>query len=283
MILVIAVQFVYLMLANPAFEWGVVVQYLVAPQILRGVGITLMLSGIAMAIGIVGGVIMAVCRLSSNVVLSSAAGAFIWFFRGVPVLVQLIFWYNLAALIPKISIAIPFGPELVSWNTNDLISPISAAILGFGLNEIALMAEIVRGGILSVDLGQGETASALGMRKTRTLARIIVPQAMRFIVPPTGNQVISIVKATSLVSVIALSDILYTVQTIYNFNYKTIPLLVVASLWYLFTTSVLTVGQSFIERYYARGATRNAQIPLAEQFMAALVRPKLLFRSWRSR
>jgi polar amino acid transport system permease protein len=196
--------------------------------------------------------------MSDNPVLRGVCGAYVWFFRGVPVLVQLVFWYNLSALLPRISFGIPFGPEFASGQTNTLITPLLAAILGLGLNEAAYMAEIVRGGLLGVDPGQREASAALGISHARTLRRVVLPQAMRFIVPPTGSQVINMLKATSLVSVIALADLLYTVQSIYNRTFETIPLLIVACLWYLVMTSVLYVGQSFIERHYARGATRNA-------------------------
>jgi len=155
--------------------------------------------------------------------------------------------------MPQVSLGVPFGPEFLVWNTNALITPLFAAILGLGLNEGAYMAEIIRGGILSVDPGQKEAASALGMTQTRTMRRIVLPQAMRFIIPPTGNQVISMIKATALVSVIALSDLLYTAQSIYNKTFETIPLLIVTCVWYLAITSVLYVFQSFIERRYSRG------------------------------
>ena len=154
---------------------------------------------------------------------SSLAGLYIWFFRGTPLLVQLIFWYNLSTLFPEISIAIPFGPTLASWNTNDLITPMTAAIAGLALNEAAYMAEIIRGGLLSVDKGQIETTEAFGMTRARALWRIIIPQAMRSIVPPTGNQLISMIKATSLVSVIAMADLLYSVQAVYNRTFEVIP------------------------------------------------------------
>jgi polar amino acid transport system permease protein len=196
---------------------------------------------------------LAVCRLSLNPLLRSVSGAYIWFFRGTPTLVQLIFFYNLSALLPAISFGIPFGPAFVSFDTNAVITPLLAAILGLGLNEGAYMAEIVRGGLLSVDPGQREAGQAIGMTNARIMRRIVLPQAMRFIIPPTGNQVISMVKATALVSVIALSDLLYTVQSIYNRTFETIPMLLVACVWYLIVTSVLYVVQSFIERHYSRG------------------------------
>ncbi|MCP9211558.1 amino acid ABC transporter permease [Streptomyces cucumeris] len=255
---VLGTQLGHFLVTNPHFEWGTVGSYLGAQVIGQGIATTVELTAIAMLIGIAGGVLVAVGRMSDNRVLSSVCGAYVWFFRGVPVLVQLVFWYNLSALLPRISFGIPFGPEFASWHTNALITPLLAAILGLGLNEAAYMAEIVRGGLLGVDPGQTEAASALGMGRARLLRRVILPQAMRFIIPPTGSQVINMLKATSLVSVIALADLLYTVQSIYNRTFETIPLLIVACLWYLIMTSVLYVGQSFIERHYARGATRHA-------------------------
>ena len=174
-------------------------------------------------------------------------------FRGAPLLVQLIFWYNLSTVFPVIALEIPWGPVLAQWNTNDLITPLTAAIAGLALNEAAYMAEIIRGGLLSVDRGQMETAQAFGMTRFRALRRIVIPQAMRAIVPPTGNQLISMIKATSLVSVIAMGDLLYSVQAVYNRTFEVVPLLMVAVLWYLLVTSILNVGKSAIERFYARG------------------------------
>ncbi|MGW3568868.1 amino acid ABC transporter permease [Streptomyces sp. NPDC000941] len=255
---VLAAQLGHFLITNPNFEWGTVGAYFGAQVFGQGIVTTIELTVVAMAIGTVGGVFVAVGRMSENRVLSTVCGAYVWFFRGIPVLVQLIFWYNLSALLPRISFGIPFGPEFISAETNTLISPWLAAILGLGLNEAAYMAEIVRGGLLGVDHGQTEAASALGLGRARILRRIVLPQAMRFIVPPTGSQVINMLKATSLVSVIALADLLYTAQSIYNRTFETIPLLVVACLWYLVMTSVLYVGQSFIERYYARGSSRNS-------------------------
>jgi polar amino acid transport system permease protein len=210
-----------------------------------------------MAIGIVLGLGLAIARLSTDRLASSLASLFIWFFRGTPLLVQLIFWYNLSTLFPELSLAIPFGPSLASWETNSVITPMTAAIVGLALNEAAYMAEIIRGGLLSVDRGQFETAEAFGMTKARALWRIIIPQAMRSIVPPTGNQLISMIKATSLVSVIAMADLLYSVQSIYNRTFEIVPMLLVAVLWYLFITSILNLGQSYIEAYYGRSERRN--------------------------
>lgn len=255
---ILLAQLVSMLITNENFEWDVVFAWLTAESIMRGLGTTLLLTVIAMAIGIVLGVVLAIGRLSSNPLLSGAAGVYIWFFRGTPTLVQLIFFYNLSALIPRLSLGIPFGPEFLVFDTNSLITPLLAAILGLGLNEGAYMAEIVRGGLLSVDHGQREAGAAIGMTEGRIMRRVVLPQAMRFIVPPTGNQIISMVKATALVSVIALSDLLYTAQAIYNRTFETIPLLIVTCIWYLIVTSVLYVVQSHIERYYNRGARNQA-------------------------
>lgn len=226
--------------------------------LMKGVLVTIGLTVAAVVGGLILGMGIALMRMSSNPVLSGFSRLYIWFFRGTPTLVQLIFFYNLSALLPKLNVGIPFGPVFASVDTNTLITPLLAAILGLGLNEGAYMAEIVRGGLLSVDPGQREAGQALGMKNSRIMKRVILPQAMRFIVPPTGNQVISMVKATALVSVIALSDLLYTAQSIYNRTFETIPMLIVVCLWYLAVTSVLYVVQSFIERHYNRGARHQA-------------------------
>jgi polar amino acid transport system permease protein len=179
--------------------------------------------------------------------------------------VQLIFWFNLAALLPELSLGLPYGHEFVVFDTNLLITPLAAAVLGLGLNEAAYMAEIVRSGLLSVDEGQSEAAHALGMNRRLTLMKITLPQAMRVIIPPTGSQTISMLKTTSLVSVIALPELLYSAQTIYSRTFQTIPLLVVASIWYLIVTSILSIGQSFLEKRYARGTTRVVQRTWSER------------------
>jgi polar amino acid transport system permease protein len=220
---------------------------------LEGLRLTLILTVVAQFLGILIGIILAIMRLSSNRVLARAAWIYIWFFRGTPLLVQLIFWYNISALYPEISIGIPFGPTFWQGNANELITPFAVAILGLALNEGAYMAEIVRGGIVGIDRGQGESAKALGMTHMQTLRRVILPQAIKVIIPPTGNQTILMLKTTSLVSVLALADLLYTAQTIYARTFETMPLLMVVSLWYLGITSVLTFGQFFLERHFSEG------------------------------
>jgi polar amino acid transport system permease protein len=256
-VLVIAVALVHSAAGNARFEWSVVGNYLFDERVLEGLRVTIELTVIAMAIGIVLGVLLAVMRLSPNPLVSGGSWLYIWFFRGTPVLVQLLFWYNIAALYPKIALGIPFGPAFVHADANTLITPFTAAILGLGLNEGAYMAEIVRAGIISVPEGQSDAARSLGMTRLQTMRRIVLPQAMRVIIPPTGNETISMLKTSALASVIAVGDLLYATQVIYSVNFKTIQLLIVASIWYIVCTSVLYVGQYYLERHYGRGASRE--------------------------
>ena len=253
---VLGAMFVNTVLTNDGFRWPIVGRYLFAEPVLNGVRNTLILTALSMIIGIVGGVALAVMRLSPNWVLSSVAAVYIWLFRGTPLIAQLLFWNFLAALYPMLSLGIPFGPGLVYFDTNQLINQFTACLLGLGLNEAAYMAEIVRGGLVSVDQGQTEAAGALGMSRSQTLRRIVLPQAMRVIIPPTGNETISMLKTTSLVVVIGYFELLTSVQRIYSTNFQTIPLLIVAAAWYLALTSVLSIGQGYIERYYGRGTAR---------------------------
>jgi polar amino acid transport system permease protein len=256
-VVVLAATIVHSAATNPRFGWSLVGDYFLSGRVLHGLVITLELTAIAMAIGIVLGVVLAVMRLSPNPLVATASWLYIWFFRGTPVLVQLLFWSFISALYPRISLGIPFGPQFVHGSANAIITPFAAAILGLGLNEAAYMAEIVRAGILSVDEGQTEAAQALGMRRLQTMRLIVLPQAMRVIIPPTGNETISMLKTTSLVSVIAYSELLYSVQLIYAVNYRQIPLLLVACIWYLIVTTVLSIGQYYVERRFGRGTARS--------------------------
>jgi polar amino acid transport system permease protein len=256
----LVVVVVHSVATNPRFGWGTVGDYLFSSRILHGLLVTLELTVVAMAIGIVLGVVLAVMRLSPNPLVAGTSGFYIWFFRGTPVLVQILFWSFISALYPRISLGIPFGgPEFVHGSANSIITPFLAAILALGLNEGAYMAEIVRAGIISVDEGQTDAASALGMTRLQTMRRIVLPQAMRVIIPPTGNETISMLKTTSLVSVIAYPELLYSAQLIYAVNYLQIPLLLTVCIWYLFVTSVLSIGQYYIERHFGRGVSSWAQ------------------------
>ena len=260
---VIAAALVHSAATNPRFGWGTVGHYLFSAPILDGLKITLELTVVSMVVGIVLGVVLAVMRLSPNPLVAGASWSYIWVFRGTPVLVQLLFWNFISALYPTIDLGIPFGPSFIHADANHLISPFTAAILGLGLNEGAYMAEIVRAGILSVDEGQTQAAHSLGMTRLTTLRRIVLPQAMRVIIPPTGNETISMLKTSSLVSVIAYTELLYSVQLIYSVNYRQIPLLLVASIWYLVVTSILSIGQYYLERRYGRSLARaQGETPL---------------------
>lgn len=257
-LLVIAAMLINSFITNPAWDWSTVWQYLFSDQVLSGVWLTLWVTVAAMIIGIVLGVVLAVMRLSVNPIVKGVAWIYIWFFRGTPVLVQIIFWVFLGQLYRFVSLGIPFGPSFLYFSTTDLIPVIIGGLLALGLNEAAYMAEIVRSGITSVDPGQTEAAEALGMTRLKVMRRIVLPQAMRIIVPPTGNETISMLKTTSLLSVAAILELFGTAQLIYGSNYKQIPLLAVASIWYLTFTSVMSVGQYFLERRFGRGAATKS-------------------------
>ncbi len=246
-LLAMGLLFLQILVTNGNMKWPVVADYLFDAKILAGLGMTLLLTVLAMVLGLAIGMVLAIMRLSSGRVFQWISWVWIWFFRGVPPLVQMIFWYNLALLLPEISIGIPFGPKLVSWNTNDLITPFTAAIMGLAFTESAYAAEMIRAGIQAVNPGQTEAAATLGMTRAQVLRRIVLPQALRIVIPPIGNDTISMLKFTSLVSVLALPDLLYSAQMIYARTYQTIPLLIVATLWYLLLTTVLTICEHMIE------------------------------------
>ncbi|MGX1800324.1 amino acid ABC transporter permease, partial [Streptomyces albidoflavus] len=195
---------------NEAFQWGVVAEYFTTPAVLRGLGLTLWLTALVMALGFVLGTLLAVARMSANPVLKSVSWGYIWFFRSTPVLVQLLFWFNIGALYPQLGLGIPFGPEFLTVKTVNLLGPLTVALIGLTLHEAAYAAEVVRGGLLSVDRGQTEAAQSLGLGRWRRLRRIVLPQAMRAIVPPAGNMLIGTLKGTSIVSVIAVQDLLHS-------------------------------------------------------------------------
>lgn len=253
---VLAAMFLHSLATNPRWEWDFVRGYFTYDAVISGIWVTLEITLLAMILGLALGIVLAVMRLSPNPVLASTAWVYTWFFRGTPVIVQLIFWGFIAQIYPRLSLGIPFGPEFVSADSNKVVTIFVAAVIGLGLNEAAYMAEIVRAGLISVDHGQTEAAQALGMRRMTIMRRIVLPQAMRVIIPPTGNETISMLKTSSLVAFIGLQELLGAVQLIYGANFKQIPLLVVASLWYLIMTSVLSVVQYYVERRYARGSAR---------------------------
>jgi polar amino acid transport system permease protein len=254
-LLVLAAMFVHSVLTNPRYGWGVIRSNLFSPPIVSGAENTIKITLIAMVIGVLLGVILAVMRLSPNPVLSGAGWLYIWFFRGTPVYVQLVFWYAISALFPTVSLGIPFGPEFVHLSANALVTPLVAALLGLGLNEGAYYAEIVRAGILSVDHGQFEAAQSLGMRRVTLMRKIVLPQAMRVIVPPTGNELNNMLKTTSLLVVVTYPELMYQTTNAAARTYELIPFYINACIWYLFMTTLLTIGQFYVERYYARGTT----------------------------
>ena len=243
LVVVVAALVAVSVLRNPNIRHDVIVQYQFAPAILRGLELTIVLALLAAAIGLVLGVLLAVMRISSSAILRVASGGYTWLVRGTPLLVQILIWGNLALLFEHI------GP----FRTNDVLTPFVASVIALGLNEGAYMAEVVRAGILAVDRGQYDAALALGMSRRLAMRRIILPQALRVIVPPAGNQFISLLKATSLVSVIAGGDLLTAAENIASANLHTIELMLVATFWYLVLTTITSVAQHFAERRLARG------------------------------
>jgi polar amino acid transport system permease protein len=270
-VLVVVASIIRSVATNKNFEWHIVGHYLFDSRILHGVVVTLELTALSMVIGIVLGVLFAVMRLSPNWLVAGVSWFYIWFFRGTPLLVQLLFWGFIAALYPTIDLGVPFGPSFIHANANSLITPFVAALLGLGLNEGAYMAEIVRAGIISVDEGQTQAAASLGMTRLPIMRHIVLPQAMRVIIPPTGNETISMLKNTSLVIVLgSVFDLLFETQQIYNANYRTIQLLIVASIWYLAMTSVAYVGQYYIERHFGRGFSRAERASVQARWLGFL-------------
>lgn len=251
---VIAAMAVHGLITNPRFAWPTVGKYLFATPVLQGVLWTLALTVGSMVIAVVLAVLLAVMRGSDNPVTRAVSWFYIWVFRGTPIYTQLVFWGLISVLYPRISLGVPFGPEWLSFTTKDVITAFRGALLGLALNEAAYLAEIVRAGLQSVDRGQHEAARALGMREGTILRRVVLPQAMRVIVPPTGNETISMLKTTSLVLALPFTlDLNYATSAVGNRIFQPVPLLIVAAFWYLLVTSVLMVGQYYLERYYGRG------------------------------
>src|SRR6478609_11604338 len=257
-LIILVLAWVMKAFAEGQIDWKVVGQFFTAPAILSGLVNTIIMTVCAMALGIALGVIFAIMYMSPNPVLRGVALFYIWFFRGTPLLLQLLIWFNLALVFPTIGI-----PGVFSWRTIDIIGPFMATLLGLGMNQGAYTAEVVRGGILSVDTGQTEAAKSIGMTRLTTLRRIVLPQAMRVIIPPVGNEVISMVKLTSVASVIQYAEILRNAQTIYYANGRVIELLIVTAVWYLAVVTVLQITQYFIERHFSKGYGRRQGVPTA--------------------
>jgi polar amino acid transport system permease protein len=253
-VLVLAAMAVNGLVTNENFRWDIVWTYLRDVLVFRGIGWTLLLTAGSMIVAIILAVTLAVMRRSDNPVMRWVSWVYIWFFRGTPIYTQLVFWGLLAVLYPRLSLGVPFGPEFFSFSTKDVISAFWLALIGLSLNEAAYLAEIVRAGLNSVDTGQTEAAKALGMKDSKILRRIVLPQAMRVIVPPTGNETISMLKTTSLVVAVPFTmDLYYTSNAMGNRLFLPVPFLVIAAIWYLVVTSILMVGQHYLEQYYGRG------------------------------
>jgi len=251
----LAIALVFSFTKNPNVEWRVVGDYLFKSLTLEGLLLTIELTIIAMVIGIVGGVLLAMMRLSDNYVLSGISWVYIWFFRGTPVYVQIILWANVGVLYPRLFAGLPFtGIVLGSTNSGSLVSHIIVpAILALGLNEAAYSAELVRAGIISVEAGQNEAALSLGMSPWLIMRRVVLPQAMRVIVPTEGNETISMLKTTSLIAAIGGLELFGRLQTVYAQTFQIMPLIVVACIWYIFLTTILTIGQHYLEAYFGKG------------------------------
>ncbi|MFE6550500.1 amino acid ABC transporter permease [Streptomyces sp. NPDC057746] len=255
--LVLVAQFVHGLATNPVWEWSVFRDYVLSETIVQAVWVTLQLTAYATVLGFLLGTVLAFMRLSRSPVLQTVAWTYIWIFRSIPMIVQLVFWFNLSALYEKLGVGIPFGPVFWSVDSDSVIGTIGAAVIGLTLHQAAYAAEIVRGGVISVDHGQSEAAAALGIPRLRQIRRIVLPQAMRAILPTAGNEIIGLLKGTSVVYVMAIGELFYQVQVVYGRNGRVIPLLLVATAWYVVLTSLLSVAQYYVERRYARGADRT--------------------------
>lgn len=263
LLLVAAIAIVGSLVTNPNFRWDVVAEYLFNPQILQAVGWTLILTVSAMALAIVIAVTLALMRSSNNPAAHVASWSWIWFFRGTPVYTQLIFWGLIGVLYPKIALGVPFGPDLFSIDTSTVFTAGTAAIIGLGFNESAYLAEIFRAGLGSVDRGQFEAAEALGMTRAKLMRRIVLPQAMRVIIPPTGNETISMLKTTSLVLAVPFAfELTFATNAVANRLYLPIPLLIVSAIWYLTITSILMIGQHYLEQHFGKGGADRPAIRL---------------------
>ena len=255
-VLVLVAQFAHGLATNPVWEWRVFGAYVLSETIVRAVWVTLQLTAYATVLGFVLGTVLAFMRLSRSPVLRTVAWTYIWIFRSIPMIVQLVFWFNLSALYDRLGLGIPFGPVFWSVDSNAVIGTMGAAVIGLTLHQAAYCAEIVRGGVLAVDHGQLQAAAALGIPRLRQIRRIVLPQAMRAILPTAGNEIIGLLKGTSVVYVMSIGELFYQVQVVYGRNGRVIPLLLVATAWYVLLTSLLSLAQYHVERRYARGADR---------------------------
>ncbi|WP_328859198.1 amino acid ABC transporter permease [Williamsia herbipolensis] len=268
--LILAAQFVHGLATNAGWDWGTFGEYFTAKSVIAALWLTIQLTFWGTLIGFALGIALAAARLSHNPVLQVLSWFYIWAFRSIPLIVQLLFWFNIAYLYQSLSLGIPFGPAFFTFNVNSVISGSTAAIIGLALHQAAYSAEIVRAGIISVDQGQLEAAAALGIPKRREFVKIVLPQAMRGILPNAANEVISLFKGTSIVSVMAIAELFYQVQVIYGRSGRVVPMLMVATVWYIILTSLLSIVQFYVERHYAKGALRTVPLTPIQQIRAKL-------------
>ncbi|MFJ6742691.1 amino acid ABC transporter permease [Streptomyces sp. NPDC091279] len=258
LVLVLVAQFTHGLATNPFYQWDRFGYWFLRPTLLDGLLVTLEVTALSAVFGLLGGILLALARLSKSPVLRAVSWTYIWALRSIPLIVVLIFLYNFSALYRTLSIGVPFGPAFFSFDESRLATDMAVAVIGLSLNEAAYAAEVVRGGILSVDQGQHEAASALGLPKGYQFRRIVLPQALRSITPNYVNQLIGLVKATSLVFYVSLLDLFGAAQTMGStYPGDIVPLLLVVTVWYLILTSLVSVAQFYVERHYARGATRT--------------------------
>ncbi|ATZ28108.1 amino acid ABC transporter permease [Streptomyces lavendulae] len=278
-VLVLVSQAAHGLITNPFYQWARFAYWFARPVVLDGLLITLQVTAYSAVLGLAGGVLLALCRLSGSPVLRSVSWTYVWLFRSVPLIVVLLFLYNLGALYPTLGIGIPFGPAFLTFDESRLATDIVVAVAGLSLCEAAYAAEVVRAGVLSVDQGQHEAAAALGLPRRYRFARIVFPQALRSIVPSYVNQLIGLLKATSLVFYVSLLDLFGTVQNLAGtYPGDVVPLLLVATVWYVVLTSLVSVAQFYVERYYARGALRTVAPTPLQRARAGLRDLRIRFR-----
>jgi polar amino acid transport system permease protein len=257
-VLVLVAQIVHGLATNPFYQWDRFRYWFLRPTVLDGLLVTLEVAALSAVLGLLGGILLALARQSGSPVLRAVSWTYTWLFRSVPLIVVLIFLYNFSALYKTLSLGIPFGPAFVTFDESRLATDMTVAVVGLSLNEAAYAAEVVRGGLLSVDQGQHEAAAALGLPRRYQFTRIVFPQALRSITPNYVNQLIGLIKSTSLVFYVSLLDLFGSVQTMGStYPGDIVPLLLVATVWYLILTSAVSVVQFYVERYFARGATRT--------------------------
>lgn len=264
-VVAVAVNFVQ----RPALQLNIVAKYLFNPSVMQGIGNTLKITVLSMALALIVSLLLATMRLSKNPVLRAISGVYVWFFRSIPLLVLLILWFNIAVIYPRIELGIPFGPQWLSVNTNSVVNGFWAGVLAFGLQQAAYTSEVIRSALLAIPQGQQEAAAALGMTRRRTFFRIVLPQAVRIAIPPISNDTINLLKGTSLVAFIAVPDLLYSVQTIYNRTYTIVPLLLVATIWYGVFVTILSIGQYYLERALRRDSRYAGRGPFSLDSTAA--------------